>query len=249
MSSIKLSVIIPAYKEEGSIVQTIRSLRDELDTYPYQKEIVVVVDGSPDRTYERALSVACPYLRVLTYQPNRGKGYAIYYGARHSRGKVVTFFDAGGDFSPDHIDRYVKLLEAFSADIVIGSKRHPASRINYPRSRRLLSWGWQLLIRILFRLSVTDTQTGLKVLRREVLEKIVPRAAVKRYAFDLELLVIAQKLGFRRIFEAPVDMNFNAVGGGAGSLKSIWRMFVDMLGIWYRLRILHYYDRPHYRLQ
>lgn len=244
----KLSVIIPAYKEEAAIQQTIRELRDELDTLPYEKEIIVVVDGSPDRTAEMAKKVECPYLRVLEYHPNRGKGYAIYYGVEHCQGKIVTFFDAGGDFTPDHIDRYVKLMEAFDADIVIGSKRHPASRINYPRLRRFFSWGWQMLIKILFRLDVTDTQTGLKILRREVLEEIVPRAVVKQYAFDLELLVIAKKLGYKRVFEAPVNMEFNPTGGGAGNVKAIWRMFRDMMGIWYRLNILHYYNRPHYRL-
>lgn len=244
----KLSVIIPAYKEEAAIVPTITSLKKELDTYPYEKEIVVVVDGSPDKTYERALTVKCDYLHVLTYQPNRGKGYAIYYGVRHSKGKIVTFFDAGGDFHPDHIDRFVKLLEAFDADMVIGSKRHPASKINYPKSRRLFSWGWQQLIKLLFRLDVTDTQTGLKVIKRSVLEKVMPKAVVKQYAFDLELMVIAKKLGYKRIFEAPVNMEFNTIGGGAGNFKAIWRMFKDMLGIWYRLNFLHYYDKDHFKL-
>jgi len=244
----KLSVIIPAYKEEAIIQKTIRDLRNELDKLPYDKEIMVVVDGSPDRTYELAKKVPCGYLQVLTYTPNRGKGYAIYYGVKHSKGEIVTFFDAGGDFGPDHVDRFVKLMDAFEADIVIGSKLHPASRVNYPRSRRLFSWGWRLLIKLLFRLSVSDTQTGLKVLRKDVLEKIMPRAVVKQYAFDLELLVIAKKLGFNRIFEAPVNMDFNAMTGGAANIKAISRMLKDLLGIWYRLHITHYYDTPHYKL-
>lgn len=244
----KLSVIIPAYKEEEAIVGTIQSLKKVLDTLPYDKEIVVVVDGSPDKTAERAQSVKCDYLKVLSYIPNRGKGYAIYYGVKHSKGEIVTFFDAGGDFHPDHIDRFVKLMEAFDADMVIGSKRHPASRVNYPRSRRFFSWGWQQLIKLLFRLDVTDTQTGLKVIKRTVLEKVMPRAVVKQYAFDLELMVIAKKLGYKRIFEAPVNMEFNPAGGGAANARAIWKMFVDMLGIWYRLRFVHYYDKDHFAL-
>lgn len=244
----KLSVIIPAYKEEAAIVATITSLKEVLDTLPYEKEIIVVVDGSPDQTEERARSVKCDYLTVLSYSPNRGKGYAIYYGVKHSHGEIVTFFDAGGDFHPNHIDRFVKLMEAFDADMVIGSKRHPASRINYPRSRRFFSWGWQQLIKLLFRLDVTDTQTGLKVIKRSVLAKIMPRAVVKQYAFDLELMVIARKLGYNRIFEAPVDMEFNPAGGGAGNIRAIWKMFRDMLGIWYRLRFLRYYDHDHFKL-
>lgn len=244
----KLSVIIPAYKEEAAIVATITSLKQVLDQLPYEKEIIVVVDGSPDQTEELAKSVKCDYLKVLSYSPNRGKGYAIYYGVKHSHGEIVTFFDAGGDFHPDHIDRFVKLMDAFDADMVIGSKRHPASRINYPRSRRIISWGWQQLIKLLFRLDVTDTQTGLKVIKRTVLEKVMPRAVVKQYAFDLELMVIAKKLGYKRIFEAPVNMEFNTTGGGAANARAIWKMFKDMMGIWYRLRFLHYYDREHFKL-
>lgn len=244
----KLSVIIPAYKEEAAIVATITSLQRELDKLSYEKEIIVVVDGSPDCTEERAKTVKCDYLKVLSYSPNRGKGYAIYYGVKHSHGEIVTFFDAGGDFHPDHIDRFVKLMDAFDADMVIGSKRHPASRINYPRSRRIISWGWQQLIKLLFRLDVTDTQTGLKVIKRTVLEKVMPRAVVKQYAFDLELMVIARKLGYKRIFEAPVNMEFNTAGSGAANARAIGRMFRDMLGIWYRLVFLHYYDKEHFHL-
>ncbi len=242
---IKLSVIIPAYKEEKAIGETIRTLSAELKKLPYEKEIVVVVDGSPDETEAAAKKVSCDFLRVLSYKPNRGKGYAIYYGVKHSRGEIVTFFDAGGDFHPEHIDRFVKMMEVFDADMVIGSKRHPASRINYPLSRRIVSRVWYLIIKCLFWLNVTDTQTGLKVAKRKVLEDVMPRAVVKRYAFDLELLVIARKLGYNRIFEAPVNMEFNTEGGGAATAKSIWRMIKDMMGIWYRLHIIHYYDRPH----
>jgi len=244
----KLSVIIPAYKEEANIAQTVRTLRDELDQLPYSKEIVVVVDGSPDETAAKAKTVNCAYLRVLSYTPNRGKGYAIYYGVKHSKGEIVTFFDAGGDFHPDHIDRFVKLLEIFDADIVVGSKVHPASKVNYPKLRRIFSWGWRMLIRLLFRLDVSDTQTGLKVAKREVIEEVMPRATVKQYAFDLELLVIAKKLGYKRFFEAPVNMEFNDAGGGAANIKAVRKMFIDMLAVWYRLYILHYYDRAHFRL-
>lgn len=244
----KLSVIIPAYKEEANIARTVRNLRDELDKLDYSKEIIVVVDGSPDETAAKAKEVNCSYLRVLSYTPNRGKGYAIYYGVKHSHGDIVTFFDAGGDFHPDHIDRFVKLLEIFDADIVVGSKVHPASKVNYPKSRRIFSWGWRMLIKLLFRLNVSDTQTGLKVAKRKLIEDVMPRATVKQYAFDLELLVIAKKLGYKRFFEAPVNMHFNDAGGGAANLKAIRKMFNDMLAVWYRLHILHYYDQPHFKL-
>lgn len=249
MSNVKLSVIIPAYKEEKNIAATVKKVCDELSALPYQSEVLVVIDGSPDRTKEIAEQAVkpCPFAKVLSYKPNGGKGYALTYGVRHARGKLVTFFDAGGDYHPNHIDRYVKLLEAFDADMVVGSKVHPASNIQYPFKRRLMSWIYRMVNRILFHLDARDTQTGLKVAKTSVLDKILPYVVVKQYAFDLELLVLAKKLGFRRLFEAPVNLDFNTIASGI-KLKTIWRMILDTLGIWYRLRITHYYDKPHIKI-
>ena len=134
-------------------------------------------------------------------------------------------------------------MELFDADIVIGSKRHPASRVNYPLLRRIYSRCYQWLIKILFGLNITDTQTGLKFFKADVAKTIFPKSLVKRYAIDLELLVIAQQFGFKRIFEAPVELEFNPEGGGAATIKGIWKMFVDTLAIFYRSRILNYYRR------
>lgn len=243
---VKLSVIIPAYKEEKNIGATIKNVAEELIKLPYQSEVIVVVDGSPDKTEEKALAAAkdYPFVKIRSYSPNRGKGYALTYGVRHAHGELVTFFDAGGDYHPDHIDRFVKLLEIFDADLVVGSKLHPASKVSYPFFRRLMSGSYRLLNRILFNIDVRDTQTGLKVAKTKVLDNILPRVIVKQYAFDLELLVLAKKLGYRRIFEAPVNLDFNAVASGIRA-KTIWRMILDTLGIWYRLRITRYYDKKH----
>ena len=243
---IKLSVIIPAYKEEKNIGSTIKNVAEELTKLPFESEVVVVVDGSPDNTEAVALKAAKPYhfVKVLSYSPNRGKGYALTYGVRYCHGELVTFFDAGGDYHPNHIDPYVKLLEAFDADMVVGSKLHPASNINYPFKRRVMSRIYRLMNRILFNIDVKDTQTGLKLAKTKVLDNILPRVVVKQYAFDLELLVLAKKRGYRRIFEAPVNLDFNTVASGIRA-KTIIAMIKDTLGIWYRLRITHYYDKKH----
>lgn len=243
---VKLSVIIPAYKEEKNIGHTIKNVADELKKLPFESEVIIVVDGSPDKTEAVALTAAEPYpfVKVRSYTPNRGKGYALTYGVRRAYGELVTLFDAGGDYHPDHIDRYVKLLEAFDADMVVGSKLHPASKIEYPFFRRLMSFTYRLMNRILFNIDVRDTQTGLKVAKTKVLDDILPRVVVKQYAFDLELLVLAKKFGYRRIFEAPVNLDFNSVATGIRA-KTIRRMILDTLGIWYRLRITKYYDKKH----
>lgn len=240
-----LSVIIPAYNEEASIVKTITDLVRGLERYrviPY--EVVVVSDGSRDRTAEVVKGLKLPRVRLFAYARNQGKGYALTYGVKRSRGSVVTFFDAGGDFDPLHIKQFSELMELFDADIVIGSKRHPASVLNYPLRRQILSNLYYYLIRFLFNLNVRDTQSGLKLFRRDVLAKVLPRAVVKRYAIDVELLVIARHLGFTRVFEAPVRLNYNFAQSGinyGSGLHAVW----DTLAIWYRLHILHWYDRPH----
>lgn len=239
-----LSVIVPAYNEEQNIAKTIKNLIQQLDKINRDYEVVVVSDGSKDNTAKKARSIGRKNIVVLEYHPNRGKGYALTYGVNKSRGEVVTFFDAGGDFDAEHIDKFIKLMEVFDADIVIGSKRHPASQVNYPLVRRFYSRIYQLVIRLLFNLNIKDTQTGLKIFKKDVLNKVLPRALVKRYAFDLELLVIAKRLGYNRIFEAPVNMDFNAVSSGI-NFKSIYGMILDTMAIFYRRYILKYYDRPH----
>lgn len=239
----KLSIIIPAFKEEANIYKTIDGILQAHDILDYDYEIVVVVDGSPDGTAKEARRHRSKKVHVFEYSQNHGKGYALKYGTQKAKGDIITFVDAGGDFNPKQFDKCVKLLEIFDADFVIGSKRHPASKINYPLARRFYSWGYHRLVKLLFGLNVTDTQTGLKFLKRTVAKNIMPRLLVKRYAFDLELLVIAHQLGYNRIFEAPVEMNFNQAGSNAANIDAIKHMFVDTLAIFYRARILKYYTK------
>lgn len=238
-----VSVIVPAYNEEKNIRKTLQDLITELDQLPhYTYELIVVCDGCKDGTAEEAKKVKAPYLRVLSYTKNHGKGYALKYGVQHATGEVVTFFDAGGDFHPSHIDRFVKLLEVFDADIVIGSKRHPMSKVNYPPLRRINSFLFHTLLRILFNIQVRDTQTGLKVAKRSILLKVMPRMVVKQYAYDIEMLVVAKLLGYGRVIEAPVEMNYN-FSTSSLKVKAIANALRDVLAIFYRKNILRYYDR------
>lgn len=238
----ELSVIIPAYNEEKNIASTLKRVEKSLKRTGFSFEIIIVCDGCQDRTFEIAKGVASPSTRVLEYQPNNGKGYALRFGFTHAKGDLIAFLDAGGDFHPDHIDRFIKLMEALEAEIVIGSKRHPMSRVNYPSIRRFYSTLYQYLIRLLFGLKIRDTQTGLKIFKREVLKNILPRVLIKQYAFDLELLVLANHLGHHRITEAPVDMEFNPGSSGINK-KTIFYMLRDTAAIFYRLKILKWYDR------
>ena len=238
----KLSVIVPAYKEEKNIYKTVDEILKAHDILDYDYEIIVVVDGSPDKTAEEARRHRSKKVHVYEYKQNHGKGYALKYGTMKANGEIITFTDAGGDFDPRQFDNCVKLMEIFDADFVIGSKRHPASKVDYPLLRKIYSWFYHKMMRVLFGLNVTDTQAGLKFLRKRVAKDVVPRVLVKQYAFDLEMLVVANQLGYSRIFEAPIDMKFNNNTSGI-SLKSIWRMITDTMAIFYRARILDYYRK------
>lgn len=239
----KLSIIIPAYKEEKNIYKTIQDILDAHEVLEYDYEVIVVVDGSPDKTAKEAKKHKSKKVQVFEYFPNQGKGHALKFGTKKAKGDIITFADAGGDFNPKQFDKCVRLMEIFDADFVIGSKRHPASKINYPLKRRIYSYCYHKMIRVLFGLNVTDTQAGLKFLKKNVAKDVLPRVLVKQYAFDLEMLVVAWQLDYRRIFEAPVDLNFNKAGSGV-NFSSIKKMLTDTVAVFYRAKVLNYYRKP-----
>jgi hypothetical protein len=200
-------------------------------------EVIVVSDGS-----EEALAEDTELAAVIHYDRNLGKGYAVKAGALSARGKFISYVDADLDLDPSAIPEFVRLAERESLDFVIGSKRHPESLVHYPRSRRIGSWLYQQVVRLLFRLDVRDTQVGLKVFRREVAEEVLPLLLVKQFAFDLEFLAVARSLGFDRIRERPVQLEYQFTGSGVRS-PAVLLALVDTLAIFYRLRILGYYRR------
>jgi glycosyltransferase involved in cell wall biosynthesis len=238
---IQLSVVVPVYRTGDSIVTSLDRLIVALSMTELAWEIVVVADGDAD-AFAHASRRSSPSVHVVGYDQNRGKGFALRYGVRECRGQLVTFVDADMQIAPEEIGRMVALLRLYNADIVVGSKRHPMSEVTYPWTRRVQSLAYQALVRALFRVKVRDTQTGLKVMRREVARDVIDRAVVKRFAFDLELLTIATHLGHNRIIEAPVriDESFSTTT----DLSAVRSVLQDTLAIYYRLRFLRYYDRP-----
>lgn len=238
-----LSVIIPAYKQEKTIKKDLenvdRVLSSGLKDYSY--EIICVVDGEVDNTFAQAKKAENQKIKIYGYPDNHGKGYAIRYGMSRSRGDLVSFLDAGMDISPKGIMMLMSHLEWYEADIIVGSKRHPASRVNYPLLRHIYSIGYHLLVRLLFDLPLKDTQSGIKIFTRRVLEKILPRLLVKKHAMDIEMLAVSWNLGFKRIFEAPIEVTFDKSTSSI-SWETILYMLKDTLAVFYRLKILRYYD-------
>lgn len=241
MRSPKLTVIVPAYREGPRIRHNLARLLAELDQLGITYEVIVVSDGNTDETVSEAQQVGSDFVRVLSYPLNQGKGFALMHGVRSAAGEMIAFIDADMELDPRSIGDYLRLQASGSYDVVVGSKRHPDSRVFYPPFRRFQSWIYQAIIRILFQLDVRDTQTGLKLFRGDVLRAVVPLLAVKRFAFDLEVLVVARMLGFRRIIEAPIDLRyrFESTTGATAAYKTLW----DTAAIFYRLHFLRHYDR------
>jgi glycosyltransferase involved in cell wall biosynthesis len=240
-----LTVVVPVYNGGDEIVGNVEVIRRAVaDGLPGEEvELIVVSDGSIDATRERLLAARGDAgIRVIHYDRNLGKGYAIKAGTLAARGDWVGFIDADLDLDPRSIPEYVNVARAEQLDFAIGSKRHAESIVEYPRSRRIASWCYQQLNRLLFRLDVRDTQVGAKVFNRRVVDEVVPLLLVKQFAFDLELLAVATALGYGRVKELPVRLEYRFTGSGVRSgavLLALW----DTAAVFYRLRILRTYQR------
>ena len=236
-----LSIIMPAYGLGDRIASNIRHVHSLFEEkIPF--EIIPVDDGSDDHTRPEMESVSQELRHVIPVylETNTGKGAALRAGFRASRGTHILLLDGDLDLPPSQVAGFFDILEKEDADVVIGSKRHPESVLNYPWHRKLLSDIYYLIVKLLVGLPVRDTQTGIKLFKRSVLQWVFPRMLVKRYAFDLEVLSIAHEKGFR-VAEAPITMDFQG-GIGAARPEAIKRIVTDTLAIFYRIKILKYYQ-------
>lgn len=237
-------MIIPFYQAEKNVVDNLKRVQGVLEESGYDYEIIAVVDGKIDKTYQRAKKISSKRIKIIGYQKNHGKGYALRYGMARSQGELIGFIDGGEDLNPIGLRMLLAHFEWYDADIIIGSKWHPVSIVSYPWQRKILSYGYSLLVKILFGLRIKDTQLGMKFFRRKVLEDVLPRLLVKKFAVDIEMLAVANRLGYKRIYEAPVELDWRQIESNLSKdlLSSIWEMLTDTLAVFYRLKILKYYD-------
>lgn len=236
----KISVIMPAYNERN-LFENVLEVKKSLSSSFKNFEIIVVNDGSDIRfhqEFENLKKIHSKNIHLISYPKNVGKSYALKQGFLNSKGDFIVFLDSGLELSPDHIKEFYEILK--KCDVVIGSKRHKNSELKYPMFRRLMSFFYQKLIRILFNLNLKDTQVGIKMFKREVLSEVMPKMLVKKYAFDIELLALAEKKGFK-IVEAPIKMNFKLESNIKPS--SVANMIVDTFAVFYRLKVIKYYDK------
>lgn len=247
MNSEFLSIIMPSYRLATSIAANVRRVDAVLATLGIDYEIIVVDDGSNDGSDSILVELAKDtsfsghrHLVPVILPVNGGKGNALKAGLKASRGALILLLDADLDLAPEMLPNFFNIMKRDGADIVIGSKRHPDSDIDYPFSRRVASSVYYGIVRMLTGLPVTDTQTGMKLFKREAIEWAFDRMLVKRFAFDVELLSIAHSAGYK-VVEAPIKMEFGSKRG-ALTFANVKTVIVDTLAIFYRLRVIRYYD-------
>ena len=239
----KFSVIVPAYKEGKTIKDNLLEIRKALLESVDSFEILAVNDGSPDNTKEQIMEAAAlyPEIKYAGYDKNRGKGGAIKHGVSEASGDVIGFIDADLDIDPSHLVRYYGHMEQTGCDVVIGSKMHKDSKLDYPPMRRFVSWGYFIILKVLFGMNIKDTQTGVKLYKASLIKKVAPMLKVKGYAFDIEVLALCAHEG-AVIDQMPVEIVFKRNASfGRIKIGDIFKMFFDTVGIWWNLRIRRSY--------
>jgi glycosyltransferase involved in cell wall biosynthesis len=236
----KISVIVPAYNEEEKIENTLERIVDVLNDLTDNGEVIIVDDGSEDYTYKRLREFKARSekirLKLIRNGSNVGKGFAVRYGAEHATADVVAVIDADMEINPSQIRWYLGMLEKY--DACIASKRHPDSIYHAPLLRKILSRTFNAITRLTTGLKFSDTQTGLKIIKTDAFRRIMDVIVVKRYAYDVEILLAAQLLNLK-VVELPVRVETKE----KFNLLSMIYMLIDLLGIVYRLRITKYYQK------
>lgn len=233
MNAYFVSVIIPTYNEGGCIQSNLEKVVDYLSPISSQSEVIVVDDGSTDDTLKQVALAAHqdPRIRLIPFSTNRGKGFAVKQGILAARGDAVFFTDADLSTSIEAIQAGLNGI-AEGCPVVIASRRHPESVIALPQNRARDAIGrlFNLVVRTLLSLRFRDTQCGFKCFSREAAREIFSLARIDGYAFDVEIIIIARKLGYR-IKEIPVCWSDSA-DSKVRPLGDLSRVTRDLLKIY-----------------
>jgi dolichyl-phosphate beta-glucosyltransferase len=240
-STLMLSIIVPAYNEEKRLGASLKRMLTYLDEQNYAYEILVVDDGSTDKTAAIVEQIAdCrPQVQLLTYQPNRGKGHAVRYGMLRAQGERILFCDADLATPIEEVEKLlVKLDEGY--EIAIGSRDVAGSQLIKRQSfvREMGGRTFNKMVQALAVPGIHDTQCGFKIFTRSASHAIFSRCKVDHFAFDVEMLYIAIRLFGLRVAEVPVRWAHQE-GSKVVFWRDAWRMAMT-LG---RIRVTRY-DPP-----
>ena len=226
---LELSVIMPFYNPGDALAPTVRRCHESLTEAGVGFEIIAVSDGSTDGS-EKSLEGFPAEVKVIVLPANRGKGGALHAGFARACGSWLGFVDSDGDIDPAHLTEYLSVARRGGYDIVFANKKHAYSESASSPFRKLVSFGFSSIVGTLFSLGVNDTQTGCKLVRRDVMADLLPRMRETRFAFDLELFVAAVTAGYRDLRAQPVRLE-ERMSGSTVTSKTIVRTLTDALSV------------------
>ena len=223
-----LSIVIPAYNEEPRLKKNIEKVISYLNTKPWSSEIIVVDDGSTDKTSEVISEFKNSQIRFLKNEGNRGKGYSIKRGVLEARGDLILCTDADLSTPVEELDKF---LEYRDYDILIGSRALKNSKIIIPQPlyREYAGKFFNLLVQITVMHGIKDTQCGFKLFKKPAAQKIFKQQTIRGFGFDVEILYIGKKLGYK-IKEIPVNWSNNR-DTKVKFLKHSFEMLIDLFRI------------------
>lgn len=236
-----VSILVPVYNMEKNIERNINILTEKISPFISNFEIIISDDGSEDNSKNVIEKICNENKNIIGVysKENHGKGNALKRACEIANGKYIIFCDGDMEIDPSQLENFFEIMHKENADIVIGSKRHKNSVVNYSNVRKLISFVYFMFVKIFFHLPIQDTQTGLKLFKREAIINVFPRILVKAFAYDLEVLVACNSNG-KKIASAPVIVNPNRHFGFI-KLSVLWKTFIDTLAIFYRLNIVKFY--------
>jgi len=223
-----LSIIIPAHNEENRLPNSLEQVFRFLEKQSFTSEVIVVENGSSDKTLQVAQAFASQHENFRVIQNDwRGKGLAIQLGVKEASGEYLFLCDADLSMPVEEISKFLP-PQLNNVDIAIASREAPGSiRYNEPYYRHLTGRVFNTLIRLLVLPSLQDTQCGFKCIRADVASDIFPYQTLTGWAFDVELLYIARHHGYK-IIEIPIHWYFNA-DSKISVFRDSLRMFLDLL--------------------
>jgi len=231
-----LSIVIPAYNEALRVERTLDEVRKYADSKPFETEVVLVDDGSSDRTLElfKEFQSLRPGTRVLSNAVNRGKGFSVRRGVLEAQGKVILFTDADLSAPIEEADKLLAALDSETADAAIGSRALDRTLIGVrqPWRREYAGRFFNLLVRLFTGLKIHDSQCGLKLFRRDTTRRAFELQRVERFGFDPEVLFLIQHLG-GKVVEVPVRWNDNPATK-VHFLRDSAHMLIDLIVLRWR---------------
>lgn len=230
----ELVVVMPAYNEGAHIKDNLLNVAKIISTFEDSFSIIVVNDGSHDSTLEQIISASKEnsHIEYISYNKNKGKGGAIKEGVKLARGNYIAFLDSDLELPPIMLKDFLNELRKHNADIAIGSKFHKDSKLYYPLIRKIMSMGYYIMLKLMFKLKIKDTQTGIKLFKQEVIKPICENLITTGFAFDIEILATASKKGYN-IIQMPITLNYcrERQEKSRMTFKTIVNVFKDTLQI------------------